>query len=605
MRTMLVDGVLVLDGSFATALLVKATLSLAVALIGYRLARRSRAAVRHVLLAAAFAVLLVLPLASSVIPSRAVEVRTPPALRTTPAAVVPFMTDTAAAGAQTSPFVEAHPRVWLGLSMARLLTVVWAVGALTLFTPLLAGIWQTRSLRRTGTPSARGKALVRALSHRTSVRRPVEVLLHGSVSGPMTCGILRPTILLPPDVCEWSDDELRRALIHELEHVRRGDWATLCLARAVSSAYWFHPLVWMAWSRLRLEAERACDDAVVQDADSTAYANQLVGLAERLSTGTQPLLAMAARRDLSTRVRAVLDAAQKRGRAGAVCVVMTVVAATVLVTTVAPLRAVPQAQAPGVATQDPPLAFETASVKSNKSGGNEQYIQRAPGGSLRVVNYPLRQLIVFAYQIQGFQLEGAPDWSTSERFDIEARPGQDLPVVALAADRIRSRLMLRKLLADRFKLVVHKETQELPIFELVLARPDARLGPQLRRSTTDCSGPKPPQAGPGGCGTTGNFGRIRFGGFPLSEFANMLSQPMQRVVVDRTGLTGNWDFELTFMPDQSQLPPGTPPGQLPDVDPNAPSLVTAVEEQLGLRIRPARGPVEVLVVDRVERPTEN
>jgi len=607
MRTMLVDGALVLGGSFAAALLVKATLTLAVALLAYRLARRSRAAARHVVLTAAFAVLLFLPFAASVIPSRGVEVTPATVVRAAPAAIVPYMPDTAPhrmdpTGSVQEEAASSHaPAVGL-------LTLAWGLGALVLFVPVLAGLWQTRSLGRTGAPSPRGTALAQQLSQ-SSARRPVGVLLHASVSGPMTCGILHPKILLPLDVATWSDEELRRALIHELEHVRRGDWATLCLARTVCAAYWFHPMVWMAWNRLRLEAERACDDAVVQYEDSAAYANQLVGLAERLSTvGTQPLLAMASRRDLSTRVRAVLDAAQKRGRAGAVCVAVAVVAATVLVTTVAPLRAVPQAPAPAVGTQDPPLAFETASVKPNKSGVvNEQYIQRAPGGSLRVVNMPLRQVIVFAYQIQGFQLEGAPDWTTAERFDIEARPAQELPAVAPAQGPDPMRLMLRTLLADRFKLVVRKETKELPIFELVVARQDGKLGPQLRRSTTDCSGPPTPGtvAGPGGCGITRNLGRIRGGGFPLSAFTNTLSQPMQRVVVDRTGLTGNWDFEVTFTPDQSQLPPGIPPGQLPDVDPNAPSLVTAIEEQLGLRLRPARGPVEVLVVDRVERPTEN
>ena len=104
-----------------------------------------------------------------------------------------------------------------------------------------------------------------------------------------------------------------------------------------------------------------------------------------------------------------------------------------------------------------------------------------------------------------------------------------------------------------------------------------------------------------------NAGRIRSGGFPLTAFASLLSQPMQRVVVDRTGLSGNWDFELTYTPDQSTLPPGPLPAgaQVPNVDPNAPSLVTAIEEQLGLRLRSARGPVEVLVIDRVDRPTDN
>jgi uncharacterized protein (TIGR03435 family) len=627
MRTVLADAALVLGGSFTAALLVKATLTLVVALIAHRLARRSRAAVRHVLLNAAFAVLLILPLASSVIPSRAVEVSAPPAVRAIPAAIVPYMPDTAPAGVDTPASARAQPPAAFPLSAAGLMALVWGIGALVLFVPVLAGMWQTRSLRRGGRPSPRGKALADALSRRRKARRRVDVLLHASVSGPMTCGIFHPTIMLPLDVDTWSDEALQRALIHELEHVRRGDWATLCLARTVCAAYWFHPLVWMAWNRLRLEAERACDDAVVQQTDSTAYANQLVGLAERLSAArTQPLLAMAARRDLSTRVRAVMDGAQKRGRAGAACVATAVVAAAVLVATVAPLRAVPQGQSSPVSPQAPPLAFETTSVKPNKSAQDERYIRRDPlGTGFSAMNMPLRALITLAYQLQNFQLEGGPDWIASERFDILAKTGREVPLSVTyegqATDPLR--LMLRTLLADRFKLAVHKETKDLPIFEIVLARPDGKLGPQLRPASADCAArtaaaqaalrkgaPAPASTGdpgPGSCGFTMNAGRIMGGGFPLTEFANLLSQPMQRVVVDRTGLSGNWDFELTFAPDQSQLPPGPPPpgATLPNVDPNAPALVTAIEEQLGLRLRSARGPVEVLVIDRVERPTEN
>ena len=107
-------------------------------------------------------------------------------------------------------------------------------------------------------------------------------------------------------------------------------------------------------------------------------------------------------------------------------------------------------------------------------------------------------------------------------------------------------------------------------------------------------------------GSAMNFGRIRFGGNPLAVFANALSPLAQRVVVDRTDLAGNWEFELTFTPDQTQLPPGAPPGvQLPNVDPNGASLFTALEEQLGLKLQATRGPVEVLVIDRVEQPTGN
>ena len=178
-------------------------------------------------------------------------------------------------------------------------------------------------------------------------------------------------------------------------------------------------------------------------------------------------------------------------------------------------------------------------------------------------------------------------------------------------------MMLRALLADRFKLVMHKETKELPIFELVLARQDGKLGPQLRPAAVDCAArtvaaargaTQPPPAssgppGPGFCGTTMNPVSVRGGGVTLAMLADILVGPTQRLVIDRTGLTGNWDLEVNYTPDQSQLPPGI---ELPSgIDPNGPSLFTAIEEQLGLKLRPARGPVEVLVIDSVQQPTPN
>src|SRR5207253_4115481 len=126
-----------------------------------------------------------------------------------------------------------------------------------------------------------------------------------------------------------------------LEHVRRGDWVSQCLARIVSACYWFHPIVWVAWRQLSLEAERACDDAVLRCSEATAYADQLVVLAKRLSVASnQPQLAMANRRDLATRIVAVLDHRQQRGRAGSLWVGLAITAAVVIVATVSPLRIV-------------------------------------------------------------------------------------------------------------------------------------------------------------------------------------------------------------------------------------------------------------------------
>src|SRR5690606_37608319 len=147
------------------------------------------------------------------------------------------------------------------------------------------------------------------------IRRRVQVLLHESLSGPMTCGVIRPAIILPKDAQTWAADDVHRAIIHELEHVRRADWLSQCLARAIAACYWFHPLVWVAWRQLALEAERACDDAVLRASEAAEYADQLVLLAQRLSTSRQPQLAMANRSDLATRVLAVLDGGQRRSRA--------------------------------------------------------------------------------------------------------------------------------------------------------------------------------------------------------------------------------------------------------------------------------------------------
>jgi uncharacterized protein (TIGR03435 family) len=499
------------------------------------------------------------------------------------------------------------------MTASALLWLIWGAGALICLLPVLAGTWHLRALRRSGSSCARGDALLRRLSVEAGLHRSIAVRVHESIPGPMTYGTLRPVILLPLDAESWSDDALSRAMIHELEHVRRGDWLTQCLARIVGGLYWFHPLVWVAWRRLSLEAERACDDAVLRRSEATAYAQQLVLLAERLaSTATPPLLAMAACRDLSTRVRAVLDGAQTRGRAGALHVATAIVAAALFIAAVAPLRAVREVQAPPDGAQQTPPAFDTASVKPNKSGDEERLIRLDPGGGLTVVNMQLRYLITWAYQIQNFQLDGGPDWIASDRFDMVAKPEREVPSTGGQDAR---RMMLRTLLADRFKLVMHKETKELPIFELVVAREDGRLGPQLRPAAVDCdaraaaarAGTPPPALagppGPGSCGSTMNPLRIRSGGVTLALLASLLEGPAQRLVIDRTGLAGSWDLEVNYTPDRSQLPPGV---ELPSsIDPNGPSLFTALEEQLGLKLRPARGPVEVLVIDSVQQPAPN
>jgi uncharacterized protein (TIGR03435 family) len=161
-------------------------------------------------------------------------------------------------------------------------------------------------------------------------------------------------------------------------------------------------------------------------------------------------------------------------------------------------------------------------------------------------------------------------------------------------------LRVRALLADRFGVVVHPEMRELPVYALVVAREDRKFGPEIAASKVDCaSQPTPP-----GCGMRIGPGQMVMTGTPMSQFAMVLSNFVQRVVLDRTQLAGTFDFRLTWTPEripQGAPPPGAP--ALPPVDPNGPSLFAALQEQLGLKLEPTRAPLDVLVIDRVERPT--
>jgi uncharacterized protein (TIGR03435 family) len=261
--------------------------------------------------------------------------------------------------------------------------------------------------------------------------------------------------------------------------------------------------------------------------------------------------------------------------------------------------------------------FEVASVRQNLSDDRRSFGAQ-PGGRLVVRNFAVRDLIAAAYDMADIQplipdrILGGPEWIEAERYDIEAKASTEFQFTPGAPPR-DAILMLRSLLEDRFKLAAHRETRAMPIFELVVAKP-GQLGPGLRKTDLDCdalfaSGRPPVPAAPRQpgepppCRLIGGPARTIAAGVTMQQLAANLSNHLGRFVVDRTGLTDRYDFNLAWTPDR--LPPGPPPPGIPPIDPNGPPLVTALQEQLGLRVEPARGPVEVLVIDSVERPTPN
>jgi uncharacterized protein (TIGR03435 family) len=265
---------------------------------------------------------------------------------------------------------------------------------------------------------------------------------------------------------------------------------------------------------------------------------------------------------------------------------------------------------PPNATEDVKVpAFDVVSVKPNKSDSGMVRIMGKPDG-YAASNVSLKMLIQGAYGIREDLISGAPGWADSARFDIDAKvAGSDVEALKKLSPEQR-RLILQPLLADRFKLKMHTETKQLPVYELVLAKGGSKLK-EASPDDTYANGIK----GPDG---TSRPGMMRFGpgqltaqAVPMTSLANMLSQQLHRTVLDKTGLTGKYDLELTWTPDRGSDPmfkgAADNSQQRTDAasDSSGPSIFTAVQEQLGLRLQSAKGPVETLVIDHVEMPSEN
>ena len=363
MTAMMSEAMIAVARSVELSLLAKATLVMGVGLTAAWLSRRARASVRHLGLSATFVALIALPAMWALAPAMAIHV--PVVEPETVAAVDPGASTPRASAAQTPlPLApKASIASWTLPSPLTLVRSVWAAGATFVLCSLGLALWRLTRLRRRALPWIEGLEQVRALASEAGVGRPVEIVLHEAIVAPFTCGFRRPAIVLPADAPQWDAADLRRAVLHELEHVRRGDWLMQLIARVACAIYWFHPLVWVSWRRLGLEAERACDDAVVQRTDSLAYAEQLVSLAQRMSVAAAPVLGMANRSDLSTRVSALLDQGQPRGRAGMWSVATTLAVTAVAVSIIAPLHAV--AVVPGA---DATVETQTSSPAQTKPG---------------------------------------------------------------------------------------------------------------------------------------------------------------------------------------------------------------------------------------------
>lgn len=463
---------------------------------------------------------------------------------------------------------------------------------------------------------------LRRLEEREPTSRNLRLAITDAGLEPGIFGIFRPVLVWPKDISErLSDAQIEAIIAHELWHVRRRDNLMAALHMMVEAIFWFHPLAWWIETRLIDERERACDEGALQLCNEPRiYAEGILKACEFCIDSPLPCVAGVTGADLKRRIVRIMtqNMGQKlsASRKALLAVLSAaVVAGPVLFGFVNIPKVGAQLLEPGL--EQPLPSFEVASVKPSHSSDNRMSIRISPG-KFTVENVSLKSIIMFAYDAKSdSQISGGPDWIKSENFNIDAKEDDtqaaELQKMPAEAREKQLRLMVQSLLADRFKLKVSHETKELPVYALVVAK----NGPKLTKSAAEPPSPNETE-GQGapkmrrGIMMTGR-GELNGTDAPMSFLADVLSRQHEtggRVVIDKTGLTGNYDWALHWTPESpAPLFKGadnsSTPESAPAQDTAGPTLFTALEEQLGLKLEAQKGAVDTLVIDSVEQPSEN
>jgi bla regulator protein BlaR1 len=451
------------------------------------------------------------------------------------------------------------------------------------------------------------------------IRKPIEMRLSRAPLEPGIFGIACPLLLWPEGISERLDDgQLEAILAHEVWHVRRRDNLAAAVHMIVEAIFWFHPLVWWLGARLVEERERACDEGVLATgSERRVYAESILKTCEFCVESPLACLSGVTGADLKKRILQIMTAHHARKLDFSRKLMLSVagllaVAAPVVIGVLHATQSRAESQAPNTSQA---YEYEVASIKPDKSGTNMVRLMFSPDG-LTATNATLQMFIHAAYQVEPHQVSGGPSWLNSDHYDIEAKmdsaTADALHKLSEEQGILERQRMLQALLADRFKLTLHRETRELPVYALLIAKNGPKLQ-EAKPGDTYPNGIKGPdgRAGVGMMFMNGR-GSVTGQGLPVSNLVRLLSLQLGRSVVDKTGLTAKYDFTLQWTPDESQgaMFKGPGPGPQgtaspPPPDPSGPSIFTAVQEQLGLKLESQKGPVEILVIDHAEQPSEN
>lgn len=533
--------------------------------------------------------------------------------------------------------VSGHRTEWLPL----LLITAWICGAAFVAARWLRGWLRVRALLKNSSPLGRTAG--------------IPVFTTGEKMEPGIFGIFRPVLLLPQGILNrLSREHLHAITAHELCHVRRRDNLTFAIHMIVETMFWFHPAVWWIGTQLIDERERACDEAVIRSGGcAETYAEGILDICKFCVEPPLACVSGVMGSDLKRRIVRIMEgrAVWKLDRRRKALLAAAAVVAAAAPLALGAMRVIQADAENGSETAPKKLPqFEVASIKPHKSEGEmiRAGFRVVPDG-ISISGVPLSMLMNEAFQLPENRILNEPEWVKSDRYDIEAKVD---PAEAPQLDKLTrpQRLeMILPLLQDRFQLKFHHETKVMNVYTLVPAKGGPRLQPADPNDNSDSA--MPPAAGEPpdhplpsadtnsnvASGKPGNGGKPGDGGGRMMPpkgamimqvspqgmamrgrdvKTDQLVQSIERVlgatVIDKTGLTGKYDYTLTFAPEMGAgpmggLPPGPPPSGDHEASPPAqgPSLFTALQEQLGLKLVSSKEPVDVIVIDQIEKPSPN
>ena len=503
------------------------------------------------------------------------------------------------------------------------LLAIWALGAALFLLRSLAQWNRIRAIARDAVPITGGReiAILRSLERTLTHGRPLRVRCTETFLEPGIFGIVRPVLLWPRAISErLTDEQMEAVLAHELYHLRRGDNLAALLHLVVQTVFWFHPLAWWVGARLMTERERACDEEVIRrGSERETYAESILKTCQFFVESPLACVSGVTGSDLKKRIEEIMTKESIPTGSAWKKALLTAAGIVAFVAPVAVGALNPPPHTRDLAAPATLPAFEEASIRVNTSPG-----QAGRGSGFQPTrwitqNLTLKTMLKQAFAKQGAggpntsvplgdsQVIGGPDWLDTDKFDIVAVT----PAATQPTQPEQMRQMIQRLLAERFKLKAHWETRELPVYLLSKERAGGALGSGLTAaSASECEAArgrepltapepgKPPQLPP--CGAIGfGAGQLFARGVPMEWLAATLTSVpvvtgIDRPVVDRTGLQGNYGFTLKFAGPNAVTP-----------DPERPDLVTALREQLGLKLEATRAPLDVIVIDSVEKPTAN